>query len=356
MTECFADQEKTSSLQTYSLLFGRRYSRSKIEMTIKMPIPIQPVISVANFIPENKRSSQSRDKENCQHCMLLTSSWLFGQWCPVACQKTLPNYPWIKICDNNLGVLVRGRGGGGGAANTGKLWGIHIIHNNMQMIIITTVKEEIFVGKKFRTFPSKTVRMELNFVLSEWLKEVKTRDDPKVCKPGGRKFGMENNFVLFLFYESYEIKFHTKISSFTVCLEKKQSVQKRGAKSQWKEQHAMVKYSCSNSNVTQRDMFCSSLFHPHKLVSSESFPSHYDKLHCQTMAYCGLPLELPLSPPPVAALSEHRLVRLRSRLLAVRFCWHEKWTLTARKRSWSLHAGKSWISRKWKREREREIR
>ena len=38
----------------------------------------------------------------------------------------------------------------------------------------------------------------------------------KVCKPGGRKFGMEINFVLFLFYESYEIKFPTKISSFTV--------------------------------------------------------------------------------------------------------------------------------------------
>ena len=30
-----------------------------------------------------------------------------------------------------------------------------------------TVKEEIFVGKKCRTFPSKTFRMELNFVLSE---------------------------------------------------------------------------------------------------------------------------------------------------------------------------------------------
>ena len=29
-----------------------------------------------------------------------------------------------------------------------------------------TVKEEIFVGEKFRTFPSKTFRMELNFVLS----------------------------------------------------------------------------------------------------------------------------------------------------------------------------------------------
>ena len=61
-----------------------------------------------------------------------------------------------------------------------------------------TVKEEIFVGGKFRTFPSKTFRMEFNFVLSECLKEVNTRrDDGKVCKPGGRKFGMEINFVLF---------------------------------------------------------------------------------------------------------------------------------------------------------------
>ena len=29
----------------------------------------------------------------------------------------------------------------------------------------STVKEEIFVGEKFRTFPSKTFRMEFNFVL-----------------------------------------------------------------------------------------------------------------------------------------------------------------------------------------------
>ena len=61
-----------------------------------------------------------------------------------------------------------------------------------------TVKEEIFVGEKFRSFPFKTFRLELNFVLSEWLKEVKSRrDDRKVCKPGGSKFGMESNFILF---------------------------------------------------------------------------------------------------------------------------------------------------------------
>ena len=62
---------------------------------------------------------------------------------------------------------------------------------------VDTVKEDIFVGEKFRTFPSKTFRMELNFVLSERLQEVKTRRDyRKVCKPDGRKFGMEINFVL----------------------------------------------------------------------------------------------------------------------------------------------------------------
>ena len=40
------------------------------------------------------------------------------------------------------------------------------------------------------------------FVLSEWpKKKVKTRgDDRKACKPGGRKFGMEINFVLFFKY------------------------------------------------------------------------------------------------------------------------------------------------------------
>ena len=60
--------------------------------------------------------------------------------------------------------------------------------------------------------------MEFNFVLPEWPKKVKTRgDDRKACKPGGRKFGIEINFVLlFQIYESYETKFPTKISSFTV--------------------------------------------------------------------------------------------------------------------------------------------
>ena len=54
-----------------------------------------------------------------------------------------------------------------------------------------------FVGEKFRTFPLKTFRMEFNFVLSEWLKKVKTRrDDRKACKPGGTNLGMEFSFVL----------------------------------------------------------------------------------------------------------------------------------------------------------------
>ena len=64
--------------------------------------------------------------------------------------------------------------------------------------VCDTVKEEIFVGEKFRTFPFKTVRMEFNFVLSNWPKKGKARrHDRKACKPGGRKFCMEINFVLF---------------------------------------------------------------------------------------------------------------------------------------------------------------
>ena len=82
----------------------------------------------------------------------------------------------------------------------------------------STVKEEIFVGEKFHTFLSKTFRMEFKFIFSVFPKLEKTiRDYLKDCKPGGRKFGMEINFVIFFpFYESYEIKFPTKISSFTV--------------------------------------------------------------------------------------------------------------------------------------------
>ena len=42
-----------------------------------------------------------------------------------------------------------------------------------------TVKEEIFVGEKFRIFPTKTFRMEFNFVLSNWPKKVKTGWDDR---------------------------------------------------------------------------------------------------------------------------------------------------------------------------------
>ena len=36
----------------------------------------------------------------------------------------------------------------------------------------------------------------LIFVLSNWPEKVKTRSgDRKACKPGGRKFGMEINFI-----------------------------------------------------------------------------------------------------------------------------------------------------------------
>ena len=83
--------------------------------------------------------------------------------------------------------------------------------------LVNIVKEEIFVGEKFRTFPSKTFRMEFNFVLSEWLKEIKQEET--IERSASQ---VEENLVwtlvsyFFLFYESYEIKFSTKISSFTV--------------------------------------------------------------------------------------------------------------------------------------------
>ena len=44
-------------------------------------------------------------------------------------------------------------------------WKLKPLENCFMNKII--VKEEIFVGEKFRTFPSKTFRMELNFVFSE---------------------------------------------------------------------------------------------------------------------------------------------------------------------------------------------
>ena len=65
------------------------------------------------------------------------------------------------------------------------------------LLICYTAEEEIFVGEKFRTFSSWTFRMEFNFVLAEWPKRVNAgRDDRKACKPVGRKFGMDINFLL----------------------------------------------------------------------------------------------------------------------------------------------------------------
>ena len=58
-----------------------------------------------------------------------------------------------------------------------------------------TVKEDIFVGEKFRTFPSKTFRMEFNFVLSNRPKMINTRSgNRKACKPGGIKFVIRTFF------------------------------------------------------------------------------------------------------------------------------------------------------------------
>ena len=81
-----------------------------------------------------------------------------------------------------------------------------------------SVKEEIFVGEKFRTFPSKTFCMELNFVLSNWPKTGK--QEKKIERPVNHA---EEILVwkiisyIFELYESYEIKFPMKISFFTVA-------------------------------------------------------------------------------------------------------------------------------------------
>ena len=75
---------------------------------------------------------------------------------------------------------------------------LHVDRSDEQWNESTTEKEEIFVGENFRTFPSKTFRMEFNFALWNWPKKGKSRrDDRKACKPGGRKFGMDINFVHF---------------------------------------------------------------------------------------------------------------------------------------------------------------
>ena len=103
-------------------------------------------------------------------------------------------------------------------AFSGSCWqAIHAVYfpNGTQMSF--TVKEEIFVGEKFRTFPSKTFRMELNFVLSNWPKPGKL--EKTIERPVNHA---EEILVwklvsyIFELYESYEIKFPTKISSFTV--------------------------------------------------------------------------------------------------------------------------------------------
>ena len=82
---------------------------------------------------------------------------------------------------------------------------------------MNTVKEEVFVGEKFRTFPSKTFRMELNFVLSNWPKTGKLEKTIERPVNHAEEISVWKLIsYIFEFYGSYEIKFPTKISSFTV--------------------------------------------------------------------------------------------------------------------------------------------
>ena len=64
---------------------------------------------------------------------------------------------------------------------------------------MSTVKEEIFVGEKISYFSVQSVSYG-NLISYSEIDQKKgkiRRDDRKVCKRGGRKFGMEINFVHF---------------------------------------------------------------------------------------------------------------------------------------------------------------
>ena len=85
-------------------------------------------------------------------------------------------------------------------------------------------KRRNFLRKKVCVFPSQTYHTEFIFVLSNRQEET-AGGDRKACKPGGRKFGVESNFVNFSIIRNYEIKFPMNISSFRVTTELSGSAQ-----------------------------------------------------------------------------------------------------------------------------------
>ena len=85
------------------------------------------------------------------------------------------------------------------------------------MVFSVTVKEEIFVGEKFRTFLSKTFRMKFNFVLSKKVKA--RRDRSKGLQTRWKKIWYGNLFrTLFNYMKATKLNSLREISSFTVLV------------------------------------------------------------------------------------------------------------------------------------------
>ena len=85
------------------------------------------------------------------------------------------------------------------------------------MHISCTVKEEIFMGEKFRTFPYKTFRTKFNFVLSGSGGPARAWAFTRALPLKMEEY-LVWNLISYFFqsHESYEIKFLTKISCLTV--------------------------------------------------------------------------------------------------------------------------------------------
>ena len=99
-------------------------------------------------------------------------------------------------------------------------WGISLVYltdSSVWEVDFVTLYCQV-LKRKISTFPSKTFRMELNFVLSNWPKKWK-KPEKTIERPANHA---EEILVwklisyIFELYESYENKFPTKISSFTV--------------------------------------------------------------------------------------------------------------------------------------------
>ena len=80
--------------------------------------------------------------------------------------------------------------------------------------LLNTVTEETFAGKKFRTFPSKTIRMEFNFILLEWPMKVKKKEET-IKMPASQ---VEENFVWKLISYLFKYTKASRINSLSKFL------------------------------------------------------------------------------------------------------------------------------------------